>query len=249
MSEKNSYHPKEEHEKFYNLPSAAADLEHWAKFPKLRFYEMLALTFNKDPRIVHPYIMIKEKGTEFGKAYFDGGELLKRSGKWGEYDASSPGEMLENQNYGGILYSEKFQVPIKECIEIADDVDVKFPEKFTKLVMSRPIPSGERDWKAECKERDILIKEQKKDIKAINSKYKSLKEIHEGLMEIFYTIIVREPYNFAITGKDHCTSMIVKKAKKLEIVLGTTKVRTRCQEAVKFCEDSIPLEELRKKKK
>ena len=31
--------PKEEREKFYNLPSAAANLEYMAKFPKLRFYE------------------------------------------------------------------------------------------------------------------------------------------------------------------------------------------------------------------
>ena len=76
-----------------------------------------------------------------------------------------------------------------------------------------------------------------------------LKEIDEGVMRMVYVMILSDPYNFDITSNNHCTNRILKNSKILKIELSEGIIRARCKEAVKFCEDSIPLEELRKKRK
>ena len=158
--------------------------------------------------------------------------------------------LLKNAAYSegfGDRYAEN--IYIQSFIEWAERVELDIDMKFAKLVKKYHPKTESTDWEAECKKKDDEYKKIKSVLKTTKSELKSLKEIHEGVNKILYAMIINEPYNFDMNSKNHCTSKILKNFKDLKVKLSDGIVRARCAESVKFCEDSIPLEELRKEKK
>ncbi len=68
---------KKEAARIYNLPSAAADFEHWAKMDHWTFDEALALLLSKEPRVLTRSVLKEELSRDQGFTLFTGPQLPK----------------------------------------------------------------------------------------------------------------------------------------------------------------------------
>lgn len=80
QQERQAREDAEEQVRFFNLPSAAARFDHWSRLPLWKLDEAIALTFGKDPSLVHAKALSAgPRLSAFIQRYFELEQVTKRA--------------------------------------------------------------------------------------------------------------------------------------------------------------------------
>lgn len=138
---------QEEQQRFFNLPSAKADVVHWSKASHWTLEEAIALSFGKDPKIV-TWERVKKlvRVSPFAQRYEQVRDLVLRAKMWNQlYDPVLPGFFLAWARRTEIDVSPELQEETaKRGVVVADwkdDYD-KLKEQYDALLADRDKAAG-----------------------------------------------------------------------------------------------------------
>lgn len=123
LAEISSRWEREERGRFFNEARAAAQLDHWARMSGWSLDEAIALSFGKDPRVVHwKVIQPLTQVSAFARAYEARREIVMRARQWGQlYDPVLPSLFLAWARRVKIPYPAELEAAITELGQIVGD--------------------------------------------------------------------------------------------------------------------------------
>ena len=230
---------------FYDAPTAAADIEYWAKVPTWSIEEIVALSLGKDPRVVSSEKFVHgTRGTEFSTAYFTRLELAERAQMAGQLsERTSASSAIDWAEVVRIAFPKRLARKVRQLEERR--MKKLQPQRQPLHVPAHEPPKLEPTYSAEMSSTDKatqqIVQQQnsRAESRSPSSRNEKLLDLREQQnLQLMVAAMAIKSYKFSRTAaKNDATQKIVKHLSDLGVDLSKATVLKNIRKGIELLEE------------